>query len=138
MPSKALRPCSTPGCPTLVGNGRTCAAHPPRKPWTHAVESSTARGYGYSWQQARAKQLREQPWCEAGNNGTLCGRPATTVDHHVPKMDGGTDDPANLVSMCRSCQQRKAGREGQRASAQSALRRAKRRYGFAADSGEES
>jgi 5-methylcytosine-specific restriction endonuclease McrA len=30
-----------------------------------------------------------------------CGAPATQVDHVVPVIDGGTDDPANLRALCR-------------------------------------
>ncbi|WP_422049899.1 HNH endonuclease [Shimia sp.] len=33
-----------------------------------------------------------------------CGSPhALTIDHIVPKVSGGTDDPINLVAACRSC-----------------------------------
>ena len=29
-------------------------------------------------------------------------RPATDVDHIVPKVHGGSDEPANLQSLCAS------------------------------------
>jgi thymidine kinase len=32
-----------------------------------------------------------------------CGASATTYDHVVPKMHGGTNDPSNLVPACASC-----------------------------------
>jgi HNH endonuclease len=33
-----------------------------------------------------------------------CGAPATTADHHpVARVDGGPDDPANLVAACLPC-----------------------------------
>jgi len=44
-----------------------------------------------------------------------CGAPSTTVDHIVPKFEGGTDARSNLAGACKDCQQRKAAREGQRA-----------------------
>jgi 5-methylcytosine-specific restriction endonuclease McrA len=31
--------------------------------WRKPDQSSTARGYGYKWQQARAEYLRINPWC---------------------------------------------------------------------------
>lgn len=31
--------------------------------WRTDKQSSTARGYGYKWQQARAEYLAEQPYC---------------------------------------------------------------------------
>lgn len=30
-----------------------------------------------------------------------CSRVAVEVDHRVPRTEGGTDDPDNLVSLCR-------------------------------------
>jgi 5-methylcytosine-specific restriction endonuclease McrA len=33
----------------------------------------------------------------------LCGEIATTVDHIRPIWAGGTDDPANLRSLCADC-----------------------------------
>lgn len=32
---------------------------------------------------------------------------ATTVDHIIPKVKGGTDDPANLLAACRPCNGKK-------------------------------
>ena len=40
-----------------------------------------------------------------------CGDPnATHVDHIIPKCQGGTDDPDNLVSACEHCNCSKGGR----------------------------
>ena len=70
--------------------------------WRSGKESSTARGYNYKWQQARAAFLRENPWChrclvEAGivtinaiEALAECQRlhvpppPAHLVDHKTP------------------------------------------------------
>jgi hypothetical protein len=39
-----------------------------------------------------------------------CGRKATTVDHVVPRCQGGPTTWANLVAACFPCNQRKGGR----------------------------
>ena len=39
-----------------------------------------------------------------------CGGHANTIDHIVPIIDGGTDEPDNLVAACRSCNSQHAGR----------------------------
>ncbi len=54
--------------------------------------SSTARGYGHRWRKLRLTILNRDGWvCH------YCGNPANSVDHIVPKSQGGTDDPRNLV-----------------------------------------
>lgn len=90
MPYAPARPCTYPGCPTLVsGSGARCARHP--------HPSAAARGYGYQWQQARAKVLRDQPCC------MQCGAVATEVHHIVPITKGGTHERGNLVALCHAC-----------------------------------
>jgi 5-methylcytosine-specific restriction endonuclease McrA len=39
-----------------------------------------------------------------------CGGTATTVDHVVPRIDGGTDDPSNCVAACERCNKSKGRR----------------------------
>jgi 5-methylcytosine-specific restriction protein A len=41
--------------------------------------------------------LALEPYCR------WCGRPAEDVDHIVPLARGGTNDEANLQSLCRRC-----------------------------------
>lgn len=51
--------------------------------WRSEKTSSTARGYGYKWQQAREGFLRAHPlcvYCERDGQATA----ATVVDHKVP------------------------------------------------------
>ena len=51
--------------------------------WRATKQSSTARGYGYAWQQAREGHLRNNPlcvMCEAEGRVVL----ATVVDHSEP------------------------------------------------------
>ena len=106
MPARPLRPCLEPRCPELVRQGR-CPRHGgQRKPWAHATPSRHDRGYGREWDQIRLVVLAEEPLC------ALCPMPSTTVDHIVPKSQGGTDQRGNLRGLCALCQQRKAGREG--------------------------
>jgi 5-methylcytosine-specific restriction protein A len=37
-----------------------------------------------------------------------CGARAGHVDHIIPVLFGGTDDPANLQSLCEACNLQKA------------------------------
>lgn len=32
-----------------------------------------------------------------------CGKPATTIEHILPRSRGGTDDPTNLAPACKRC-----------------------------------
>jgi 5-methylcytosine-specific restriction protein A len=51
--------------------------------WRTGMSSAAERGYGYRWQQARARFLREHPlccYCEREGRVTA----ATVVDHHIP------------------------------------------------------
>ena len=66
--------------------------------------TTTARGYGHRWQQLRLRVLtRDHHRCH------WCGAPADCVDHLTPKIEGGTDDPTNLVASCTRCNCRRAG-----------------------------
>jgi 5-methylcytosine-specific restriction enzyme A len=104
MPTKALRPCSYPGCPELVPSGR-CAKHAPkiqdRDPGVKRLYNSKR------WATIRRRELAAHPWCAE------CARhelfvPATDIDHIHPH--GG--DPTRFYagpfqSLCHSCHSRK-------------------------------
>lgn len=62
-----------------------------------AKGSTTQRGYGYAYQQARKRLLADNPKC------AWCGNPATTADHDPPLAEVGHPH-LNLVPACRSCQ----------------------------------
>ena len=47
--------------------------------------------------------------CETPNRG-VGGR--LIVDHIIPRSNGGTDDDANLRSLCPSCDNRRHGKRG--------------------------
>jgi 5-methylcytosine-specific restriction protein A len=83
----------------------------PRKPWHHATESNTARGYGSQWRKLRASVMRRdkclcQPCLKAGSV-----TPARECDHITPKSKGGTDDMANLQAICSQCHSDKTQQE---------------------------
>lgn len=96
MATSAARPCITPGCPAITRSGPRCSAHTLKA--NRQRGSSTARGYGSQWQRLRLIVLNRDAWTCG-----YCGRPATTVDHVTPKSRGGTDDEANLIAACLSC-----------------------------------
>lgn len=118
MPKAAPRPCTHPGCGVLVhdGSGR-CARH--RRVEARELDarrgSSTARGYGYKWQQASAAYLRSYPLCVRHQaRGQLV--PATEVDHIVPhRGDMGLFwQRANWQPLCKPCHSAKTATEDSR------------------------
>ena len=78
------------------------------KPWASTKTSSTARGYGATWQRLRRQVLAEEPLCRACKPRVTA---AVAVDHIVPKAKGGTDDRANLQPLCQACHDAKTARD---------------------------
>jgi len=108
MPSLAQRPCSEPGCSTLVSSGR-CIKH------TRVQElrrgTTTERGYGTDWQKLRAIKIEQDPLCQIK---THCdGTVATEVDHIIPIEDRPDLrlEWSNLQSACKACNSAKRDRE---------------------------
>ena len=54
------------------------------------------------WKKLRITILNRDGW-----TCTYCGDVATEVDHIIPLKRGGSDDPENLTSACRTCNIRK-------------------------------
>ena len=80
MPRKPKQPCAYPGCPNL-SEGRYCEEH--RK-------------------LIRDNYVKTHPFCErCFTNGILV--PVEEVHHKVPISQGGTHNPSNLMSLCKSC-----------------------------------
>ena len=52
---------------------------------------------GKEWEALRQRVLERD-----GHRCVVCGGPATTVDHIVAKVNGGTDEERNLQAMCRT------------------------------------
>ncbi len=118
MPIAAAKPCRHHGCNALVRDGGGyCAEHKRevKQKVEQQRESSTQRGYGYKWQQARVQFLREHPLCEcpeckAGDVRVIV---ATVVDHITPhKGDMKLFwDRKNWQAMSKSCHDKKTARE---------------------------
>jgi len=80
----------------------------PRSAWQHSTESPEARGYGRAWRRLREVILaRDAGLCQCPDCKRL-GRlkPATQVDHVIPKAQGGTDDLGNLRAINADCHKR--------------------------------
>jgi len=108
-PSLPLRPCTQPGCLSLVSARTPCPVHG-KRPWEAGRESAAARGYGADWRKLRAHVLARDPVC------TICQiNVATKVDHVMAKHLGGTDDETNLRGVCTDCHRNKSSSEGGRA-----------------------
>jgi len=112
VPYNPPRPCVHPGCPALVRGGNRCTLHQRelRRQADSRRGSSAARGYGAAWQRARARFLREHPFCvECRREGRI--EVATVVDHVVPhRGDPGLFwDEGNWQSLCAAHHSRKTG-----------------------------
>ena len=106
---RAARVCPTIGCSNLVtGADRYCAECTRKlQRSTDARRPSAAkRGYGAAWQRIRAEHLIMEPMC------CECGSMASEVDHIISLRDGGTNDHANLRSLCKPCHSRHTASQG--------------------------
>ena len=106
------------GCGALVRDGTGfCEAHKRvvKQQVEEQRESSTKRGYGYKWQQAREQFLREHPLCECPDcqAGKLRVTVATVVDHRIPhKGDKKLFwDRKNWQAMSKPCHDKKTAKE---------------------------
>lgn len=73
------------------------------------------RGYGAEWERTRKRILsRDKGLCQVCLRAGRY-RPAHAVDHMISKGEGGSDDDANLQSICRACHTTKTQAEAQRA-----------------------
>ena len=105
MPSTALRPCRTRGCPAVTSDGY-CAQHPRQQYRPSPSGTSDPALYNNAlWRRRRHRILANHPDC------AMCGSAATDVDHIVPKAIGGSDEDDNLRSLCHRCHSRRTGRD---------------------------
>lgn len=107
-------------CHTLVRDGSGyCEQHKTDKNVGKFADerrgSRQSRGYGAEWDRLRKVILRrDKGLCQECLRGKRY-RPARIVDHIKPKFEGGTDDEANLQSLCQACSDAKTAEEGRRA-----------------------
>lgn len=116
MPGRPLRPCSHPGCSTLVTRG-FCESHQSSR-YDIRRGSAAERLYGFKWRKARRNHLEAEPFCRAcRGDGRL--KPATVVDHITPHR-GNLDlfwDRGNWQSLCKDCHDAKTLAERRQRSA---------------------
>ncbi len=124
MPTLPLKQCKKPGCSERVEAGRhLCTAHrtESNRQYDERRGNSNSRGYGAVWRRLRRLVLNRDPICVAmlpdfntpaslGLN-IQCTKPATDVDHIIPKRDGGRDTMGNLQGLCHECHSSKTARE---------------------------
>jgi len=114
MPKSPKRPCRQ--CKTLHRNKTGyCDDHQQSNiswsKWQSKRGNRHQRGYGNMWDKLRKQILeRDKALCQ------ICIKvghliEATQVDHIKPKSKGGTDDNANLQSLCNRCHLRKTAAE---------------------------
>ncbi|MFG0755366.1 HNH endonuclease signature motif containing protein [Pseudomonas sp. TYF_14] len=116
MPLRPQRPCRASGCRALHRNATGyCDSHVDQlKSFVREKprESSTARGYGYKWQQARAGYLAKHPLCiKCQARGLVVA--ATDVDHIEPHKGDMTLfwDRSNWQALCGPCHSTKTASE---------------------------
>ena len=113
MPYKPKRPCRHPDCAKLIDDGKYCGEHLKLHP--EYVRSASKRGYGSRWQKASKAYLRENPLCVECLKQRRYVQ-ATVVDHIIPHR--GNEElfwnESNWQSLCKSCHDRKTGREDSR------------------------
>lgn len=114
MPARPKTICRHPGCGKLIDDPGFCEAHVKqrRREVDARRGTSTQRGYGYRWQQARRDFLAEFPLCsECEKAGRLT--PATVVDHIDPHKGDESKfwNRGNWAPMCKPCHDRKTATE---------------------------
>ena len=92
-------PCRNRWCPNL----QPCPVHP--------ILAFPGAPMPPGWRSLRAAVLARD-----GYRCRECGETATDVHHVIRRADGGTDDPANLVSLCRGCHAHHTAVEGGRSA----------------------
>ena len=108
MPYKPKKPCTHPGCPELVENGKYCEKHKHLHP--EESRSASSRGYGREWQKASKQYLATHPLCvQCMAEGRYVK--ATVVDHIRPHRGDPVLfwDRGNWQALCKEHHDRKTG-----------------------------
>ena len=110
---KPFHPCNRSGCGILTRE-RWCDKHKGTEKARHRAHdktrlSSSERGYGHEWRQARETYLDENPLCvRCEAKGKV--KAAYCVDHIIPhklNMELFWDSKSNWQSLCESCHNQK-------------------------------
>ena len=99
MPSRSARPCSHPGCTTLVAEGSRCPAH--ARDLDVQRDPARQRLYDRRWRKVRRAHLAQHPWCEQCLREGIY-TPAVDV-HHLVRHEGDIEKFYNglLESLCK-------------------------------------
>jgi 5-methylcytosine-specific restriction protein A len=100
LPTKALKPCSTPGCCNLTKDARCSICTRNRE---QLRGNSSQRGYGAQHRKRRTLVLQRDPLCVACDaQGKV---EASTVYDHIIAIEAGGDetDMDNAQGMCQHC-----------------------------------
>jgi len=108
MPKRPAPACRQPGCPRLAADNGFCQEDAVKQGRvSYAVRGSRReRGYPANWEKLRLFILARDPVCK-GCDTQL----STEVDHIQPLERGGTNAPANLQGLDKSCHSRKTSLE---------------------------
>mgnify|MGYP002528778381 CR=1 FL=1 len=121
MPRKAKKPCRYPGCPNLT-DGAYCDEHRKmnNREYNHTRrDPETAKRYDRNYRKVRAAYAAKHPLCEEClKHGYMV--PLDHVHHIVPLKLGGTHSEDNLMSLCRSCHEKKEAELGNSRNAKGA------------------
>lgn len=117
MPMKAKKPCRYPGCSALTDQ-TYCKQHraPARIEYNRFTrDPDSNKRYGRRWRERRDSYARRHPICEdCEKQGRIV--PLDEVHHIVPLKLGGTNDDENLISLCKSCHQKRELQTGLRSA----------------------
>jgi 5-methylcytosine-specific restriction protein A len=109
--ARALKTCSTPGCPELVASGR-CTTHTRQADQRRGTRQQ--RGYGKAHtNRFRPGVLRRDPLCmctdTAHGHGPRCLTPSTVADHYprdkreLQALGLDDNDPQYGRGLCKTC-----------------------------------
>lgn len=74
----------------------------------------TTSGYDWIWRPTRFAVFERDAWtclCCGARVSWTGNRKGPTLDHVVPLSAGGSNDPSNLVTLCRGCNTAKGARD---------------------------
>lgn len=118
MPIRPPHPCGYRGCPALT-HERYCEVHAAEVRTRYDKEHPREDSYydTTAWRKLRGAFIKAHPVCvDPFGDHARAGLQvkANTVDHKVPREQGGRDSWDNLQALCTICHSRKSAVEGSR------------------------